>query len=47
MTALIHINPAETQQWEDKPGDILTLKWNRYTTGALAGQFPTIMIHIE
>ena len=32
---------AETQQWEaSKPGDILTLKWNRYTTGALAGQFP-------
>ena len=32
---------AETQQWEaSKPGDILTLKWNRYKTGALGGQFP-------
>ena len=32
---------AETQQWEaSKSGDILTLKWNRYKTGALGGQFP-------
>ena len=32
---------AETQQWEaSKPGDILTLKWNRYKTGALAGIGP-------
>ena len=30
---------AETQQWEaSSPGDILTLKWNRYKTGALGGQ---------
>ena len=32
---------AETQQWEaSKAGDILTLKWNQYTTGALTGVSP-------
>ena len=32
---------AETQQWEGtKAGDVLTLKWNRYTTKALAGLSP-------
>ncbi len=32
---------AETQQWEaSKAGDILTLKWNAYKTGALSGVSP-------
>ena len=32
---------AETEQWEGtKAGDVLTLKWNRYTTGALSGLAP-------
>ena len=32
---------AEKEQWEaSKAGDILTLKWNRYTTDGLGGQFP-------